>query len=248
MLEFLYDNEPARLEWFVQDLVTAAQHTLYGQELLCRATLIDSLAPIDMGQLMAYLNLHEDLLLEMTNKQLDDLFITGKLAHLIGNSIWINIAGKLISCPCLFDCLWQQTLSKLTVEQKQLLVLEICEDTINSDDSTVARISFLQNHGFKVAMDDFGSGNSNLIQLSRSEFDIIKLDLKLIQNIPMDLWATSLYREVISLCSSKGSLIVAEGIETQAQSDFVRWAGVDIIQGFLYSIPRPITPLIASNA
>jgi len=240
MLEFVYHNEPARLEWFVQDLVTATQHVLYGQELLCRATLLESGQPIGMELLMAYLNHHQDLLLEMTNQQLDDLLISQKLTHLINNTIWINIAGILISCPSLFDRLWRQTLSQLTTEQKQYLVLEICEDTISSDDSIVTRISFLQNQGFRVAMDDFGSGNSNLIQLSQSNFDIIKLDLKLIQNVPTDLWAASMYREVINLCSSKGSLIVAEGIETQAQSDFVRWAGVDIIQGFLYSTPRPI--------
>jgi EAL domain-containing protein (putative c-di-GMP-specific phosphodiesterase class I) len=247
MLEFVYHDELARLEWFVQDLVTAAQHTLYGQELLCRATLVDSQIPIAMEPLMEYLNHHQDLLLEMTNQQLDDLFISGRLTHLIDNSIWINIAGKLIACASLFDRLWRQTLSKLTAMQKQCLVLEICEDTISSDDPSVARISFLQNQGFRVAMDDFGSGHSNLIQLSRSNFDIIKLDLKLIQDVPTDLWAASLYREVISLCSSKGSLIVAEGIETQAQSDFVRWAGVDIIQGFLYSKPRPIKVKLEKN-
>jgi hypothetical protein len=118
MLEFVYHDELARLEWFVQDLVTAAQHTLYGQELLCRATLVDSQIPIAMEPLMEYLNHHQDLLLEMTNQQLDDLFISGRLTHLIDNSIWINIAGKLIACASLFDRLWRQTLSKLTAKQK----------------------------------------------------------------------------------------------------------------------------------
>ena len=59
----------------------------------------------------------------------------------------------------------------------------------------------------------------------------------LIKNVPEDLWATSLYKGIIELCSSKGSLIVAEGVETKAQSDYIRWAGVNIIQGFLYSKP-----------
>jgi|TARA_R110001583_G_scaffold79153_1_gene213996 EAL domain-containing protein (putative c-di-GMP-specific phosphodiesterase class I) len=247
MFEFEYNGEPARLEWYVQDLITAAEHTLYGQELLSRAVLVDSHSPIDIDLLMKYLNYHEDILIGMTNKQFDDLFISGRLTHLITNSIWINIAGSLIACPRMFDRLWRQSLSQLTAEHKQCLVLEICEDTISSDDSSVERIAFLQKQGFRVAMDDFGSGQSNLIQLSQCNFDIIKLDLKLIQNVPTDLWATSLYREVISLSTSKGCIIVAEGIETQAQSDFVRWAGVDILQGFLYSKPRPILSQLVGN-
>ena len=75
------------------------------------------------------------------------------------------------------------------------------------------------------------------IRLSQVNFDFIKLDLQLIKNVPEDLWATSLYKGIIELCSSKGSLIVAEGVETKAQSDYIRWAGVNIIQGFLYSKP-----------
>ena len=80
--------------------------------------------------------------------------------------------------------------------------------------------------------------HSNLLRLNQAEFDIIKLDLKLLNKVPHDLWNASFYREIVNLCASKGCLIVAEGVETQSQSDFVRWAGVDLIQGFLYSSPK----------
>ena len=62
-----------------------------------------------------------------------------------------------------------------------------------------------------------------------------------LNQVPEDLWAASFYREIVSLCAAKGCLIVAEGVETQLQSDFVRWAGVDLIQGFLYSFPELLT-------
>ncbi|WP_260294193.1 EAL domain-containing protein [Sedimenticola hydrogenitrophicus] len=58
--------------------------------------------------------------------------------------------------------------------------------------------------------------------------------------MPERIWAANFYREVVDLAASSGSLVVAEGIERQTQSDFVRWAGVDIIQGFLYSRPQPL--------
>ncbi|MFK5949444.1 MAG: EAL domain-containing protein [Methylococcales bacterium] len=126
--------------------------------------------------------------------------------------------------------------------QKSNIILEICEDSV-SDYQTASVVKFLQNNNFRVALDDLGSSHSNLIKLSQSNFDFIKLDLNLIKNVPQDLWKSSLYKEVISLCSSKGGMTVAEGVETQVQSDFIRWAGVDLIQGFLYSKPKPL-PLV----
>jgi EAL domain-containing protein (putative c-di-GMP-specific phosphodiesterase class I) len=101
-------------------------------------------------------------------------------------------------------------------------------------------VSYLKDKGFVIAMDDFGSGYSNLLRLSKTPFDIIKLDLKLLERIPNDIWATSFYREIVNLCSSTGCMIVSEGVETQIQSDFVRWAGVDLIQGFLYATPKKL--------
>lgn len=240
MFEFSFHGRSAKLDWYVQDLVTASLDSSYGQELLTRGVLSDDTQPIHTGELFEYLGNYPELLLEMTNRQLSDLFISKKLNSKVNNSIWVNISGVLISYGMLFTRLWDTTLSHLGTKDKQLLVLEACEDSI-SDTAVVTRIDYLQAQGFKIAMDDFGSGRSNLIRLSQVNFDFIKLDLELIKNVPDDLWATSLYREVIGLCSSKGALIVAEGIETKAQSDFVRWAGVDIIQGFLYSKPHLFT-------
>lgn len=240
MFEFSFHGRSAKLDWYVQDLVTASLDSSYGQELLTRGVLSDDTQPIHTGELFEYLGNYPELLLEMTNRQLSDLFISKKLNSKVNNSIWVNISGVLITDDELFTRLWDTALSHLGTKDKQQLVLEICEDSI-SDTTVVARIDYLQAQGFKIAMDDFGSGRSNLIRLSQVNFDFIKLDLELIKSVPDDLWATSLYREVVGLCSSKGALIVAEGIETKAQSDFVRWAGVDIIQGFLYSKPHLFT-------
>lgn len=240
MFEFDFYGQSARLNWHVQDLVTASLDSVYGQELLTRGVLSGSGQPIDTGELFGYLAQHPELLLHMTCQQLTDLCITKKLNNRINNSIWVNISGVLVTDDELFNRLKDTVLCHISAADKQQLVLEICEDSI-SDAIVVERIDYLQSQGFKIAMDDFGSGRSNLIRLSQINFDFIKLDLQLINTVPDDLWATSLYREIIGLCSSKGALIVAEGIETRAQSDFVRWAGVDIIQGFLYSKPHLIT-------
>ncbi|MEZ9110910.1 MULTISPECIES: EAL domain-containing protein [Vibrio] len=239
MFKFLYHGHEAHLHWYAQQLITASLTSTYGQELLTRGFYAENGQPIHTGELINYLTANSNLLLDMTIQQLDDLIIQPALSRAESKQVWINISGKLIADNSLFDQFWQRGLSQVSPNKKPYLVLEICEDSID-DKAIVERINQLQNQGFKVAMDDFGSGHSNLIRLSQINFDYIKLDLELIKRIPDELWSTSLYKEIIELCSSKGALIVAEGVENQPQSDFIRWAGVDIIQGFLYSKPQPI--------
>lgn len=238
-MKFNFHGQNAQLIWYSQDIMTTSVDAVYGKEILCRGFVAGSESPIAMPGLLSYLQAHSELLLIMTCQQIKET-----LSEKAGDSsarirIWINIAGQLITDNNLFEHLYKHALCPLTIKQKQNLVLEICEDDI-SDEVVIERLTFLKEQGFVIAMDDFGSGHSNLLRLSHTQFDIIKLDLKLLVKVPDNLWAASFYREIVNVCSSTGSLIVAEGVETQTQSDFVRWAGVDLIQGFLYSKPTPL--------
>lgn len=230
---FNYSGREAHLVWYSQELFTAGLDNGYGREVLCRGFFLDSGAKIPMRELIPYLYRNTELLLRMTSQQIKDTLDTQFEDE---SSIWINLAGPLIASDQLFKKLWQDVLLDLDEKQKQRLVLEICEHDI-SDEIVSRRVSFLKQHEFSIAMDDFGAGYSNLQRLLQAPFDIIKLDLKLLNDVPTDLWAASFYHQIIKLCSSKGCIIVAEGVETQLQSDFVRWAGVDLIQGYLYSTP-----------
>lgn len=232
-----------QLEWYSQDLISTSLDSIYGQELLTRAIDVETRELANTGQLFNYLDTQDKLTLAIVERQLDDFFIAKRMLHLIKQSMWINISGQLLSKDGMFEQLWHSSLQNIDANIRQKLVLEICENSIDSS-KMIERIQFLQEQGFRVAMDDFGAGHSNLNRLSQVNFDFIKLDLNLIKKVPEDLWSTSLYRQVIGLCSSKGSLIVAEGVETKVQSDFVRWSGVNIIQGFLYSKPRPLISTI----
>lgn len=239
-MKFDYHGQAATLIWYSQDLITASLDEVYGHEVLCRGFITATHTPIPMGELIPFLYSQHDLLLTMTCQQIQaslQLKETGQLSA--NNKTWVNLAGQLIADQGLFQRFWQQALCKLSTPEKHSLVLEICEDHIG-DDVITERLAFLRENGFVIAMDDFGAGHSNLLRLSQSQFDIIKLDLKLLNNVPADLWTASFYREVVNLCASKGCMIVAEGVETQTQSDFVRWAGIDMIQGFLYSTPSPM--------
>jgi EAL domain-containing protein (putative c-di-GMP-specific phosphodiesterase class I) len=241
-VKFNYFKSEAYLAWYSQDLITASLDTIYGRELLCRGYLLHSDQPIPMADLMPFLYNDHKLLLKMTCQQIQDVAQWLDHSHNDTATTWINIAGPLIADQALFEQLWKSALSQLTARQRDAFVLEVCENDIQSD-LVVARVSYLKSEGFVTAMDDFGSGHSNLLRLSETPFDIIKIDLKLLERIPNDIWAASFYREIVNLCSSTGCMIVSEGVETQTQSDFVRWSGVDLIQGFLYATPQKFLPL-----
>lgn len=262
MIPFKFFQQDAVLVWYRQELVTAALDRGYGQEILCRGFILPEKASekarmIPMSSLLPYLLNNKPLLLQMTCQQILDTSTlpdigapepennasAGKVSQRPQHcsSHWINLAGPLIADDTLFNTLWYEVLLALTESQKQKLVLEICEHDTD-DDLVYDRVNQLKAQGFTTAMDDFGSGYSNLLRLNQSPFDIIKLDLQLLRQVPDNLWSASFYREIVNLCASKGSLIVAEGVETELQSDFVRWAGTDLIQGYLYSRPEPLFP------
>lgn len=140
MFEFNFYGQTAQLDWYVQDLITSSLSSVYGQELLTRGFIKGSNLPIPTHNLFDFLGKNKEIMLAMTSQQLADLFINKNLYHKINNSIWINISGKIIS-DGLFLRLWNEILIHINAEDKQKLVLEICEDSIN--DSLVVGKNFL---------------------------------------------------------------------------------------------------------
>ncbi|CAM3708427.1 EAL domain-containing protein [Parendozoicomonas haliclonae] len=109
-------------------------------------------------------------------------------------------------------------------------------------------IERLHEHGIKVSMDDFGSGYASFPHLMKYSFDKIKLDRSLLLDAHSDK-GKELYRLVASLGHISQCEVVAEGIETEDEYEFVKSCGIDLAQGFLFSRPQPMTeilPLITS--
>jgi EAL domain-containing protein (putative c-di-GMP-specific phosphodiesterase class I) len=246
LMKFNYLGSEAYLSWVTQDLITASLDTIYGREVLCRGYFSQTEKAIPMNDLMSFLYNDHQLLLKMTCQQIRDVRHWYKYSNKNTTTTWINIAGPLIAYEDLFQTFWKDALYPLTAKQRDNFVLEICENDIKSD-LVIKRVSYLKSEGFTIAMDDFGSDHSNLLRLSETPFDIIKLDLKLLDRVPDDIWAASFYREIVNLCSATGCMIVSEGVETQTQSDFVRWSGVDLIQGFLYDTPKKLLPFFITT-
>lgn len=123
----------------------------------------------------------------------------------------------------------------------EYIELELTESAFFDDKETLlTTIRKLKSFGFKVSMDDFGAGYSSLNSLKELPLDIIKLDGEFFRSVD-DLQRSNLIvSETITLAKKLGMKIVAEGIETREQVDFLAMQNCDLIQGFYFSKPLPV--------
>ena len=106
-------------------------------------------------------------------------------------------------------------------------------------DSALATLNALRAMGVKIAIDDFGTGYSSLSYLRRLPLRKLKLDIAFIRDAVESVEAAAIIRAIISIALSLKLEVVAEGVETQAQCDFLVASGCTTMQGFLLS--RPLT-------
>ena len=116
--------------------------------------------------------------------------------------------------------------------------LEITESTaMEHADESAAVLNTLHRLGLGIAIDDFGTGYSSLSYLKRFPVDKLKIDRSFIMDIPADLNDAAIARAIIQMATSLGLTVVAEGVETQAQRDFLALHGCRLLQGYWYAKP-----------
>lgn len=122
--------------------------------------------------------------------------------------------------------------------------LEITESVLLGDtERAVYILHELKKLGVALAMDDFGTGYSSLSYLRRFPLDIIKIDRSLVTGIEYEEEVAKIARAVISLGQSLGKVVVAEGVENQAQFEFLSSQGCHEFQGYLFAKPLPAAEL-----
>jgi len=97
--------------------------------------------------------------------------------------------------------------------------------------------------GVRIAIDDVGSGNAGLRVLSEIRFDIVKIDLTLVQAGARDGSSRDVLRSIADLASRWGAMALAEGVETPSQLGVVREVGLPAAQGYLLGRPQPTADL-----
>ncbi|WIM04907.1 MAG: EAL domain-containing protein [Candidatus Nitricoxidivorans perseverans] len=119
--------------------------------------------------------------------------------------------------------------------------LEITESTVmDRADNAAAVLRDLHERGFRIAIDDFGTGYSSLGYLKRFPVDKLKIDRSFVMDIPGDANDAAIASAIIQMAKILGLEVVAEGVETDAQHEFLRTQGCAFQQGFRYSRPLDV--------
>ena len=122
--------------------------------------------------------------------------------------------------------------------------LEVTESVVMDDLSMVIEtLQDLKEFGIEVAIDDFGTGFSSLSYLQKLPLDRLKIDRAFVKDLP-EKDSGAIAKLVIALGAQLGLKTIAEGVETQAQADFLKQLGCDEVQGFMYAKPMPEVELI----
>ncbi len=130
------------------------------------------------------------------------------------------------------------SINDLTPEHLELEVTESAfMENLQTGGDTLRRLKAL---GIGIAVDNFGMGTASLSQLKRFQPDRLKIDPSLVQRATEDTHSGAVTRAIIALAHTLGIVVVAEGVGTQDQLDFLRWEGCEIAQGAYFSPPIPV--------
>jgi EAL domain-containing protein (putative c-di-GMP-specific phosphodiesterase class I) len=162
--------------------------------------------------------------------------------------VWVNISGKQFQEKDLFEKI-EQILNN-TGLAPHYLGLELTESVLMQDvEVHIAKLKQLKQLGLLISLDDFGTGYSSLSYLKRFPIDEIKIDRSFVNGLLVDENDTAIVRTILAMAKSLGLRVVAEGVETPRQQDFLTAHHCDEMQGYLFSKPVPpesITALLAS--
>lgn len=122
------------------------------------------------------------------------------------------------------------------------LTLEITESVAMQDpQASIERLGLIRALGVRLAMDDFGTGYSSLAYLKRLPLDYLKLDRAFVQDLETDSNDAAICTATIGLAHNLGFAVIAEGVETRAQRNYLANLGCDSFQGYYFSRPLPET-------
>ncbi len=156
-----------------------------------------------------------------------------KLSHI---SLAINVSARQFRHPDFVD----QVLAVLDVTgaNPDRLKLELTESLLLDDvDDIIAKMTVLKARGVGFSLDDFGTGYSSLTYLKRLPLDQLKIDQSFVRNVLTDGNDAAIARTIVALAQSMGLAVIAEGVETVEQRDFLAANGCRAYQGYYFSRP-----------
>jgi diguanylate cyclase (GGDEF)-like protein/PAS domain S-box-containing protein len=158
---------------------------------------------------------------------------------ILNGKVAINISPKQLSHPDFLDNL--DKIIKQTSCSPEWIELEITESSLmESPSQVILLLHQIKKRGFSISLDDFGTGYSSLSYIKDLPFDKLKIDQAFIRNIKSDSKNQTIVKSTISLAKGLSVVVLAEGVETLDELDFLKAEKIDFIQGYYYTQPMPL--------
>lgn len=156
----------------------------------------------------------------------------------------VNVSPRHFNRPDFVDEIKRQLLASGADPSR--LVLEITEGlVIDNVADVVSKMTTLSALGLHFSMDDFGTGYSSLSYLKRLPIHELKIDKSFIDDVPYNPNDVALVETILAVAQHMSLQVVAEGVENEAQADFLRARGTTIYQGYLFGRPEPVKTWLA---
>ncbi len=220
----------AALTMFFQPIVHASTRTRFGYEALLRST--DKALP------------HPGAILDAAERL--------ERIPTLGRAVRAATAKVIASAPAergvvfinlhLLDLFDKQLTSPFSPLSKiaRRVVLEITERTsLEGQIDLVYRVAELRELGFRIAIDDLGGGHARMGTFSPLDTDFVKLDMSLVRDVDRHPMKQRLIRSITELCRNHGTMVIGEGVETEAEAKVLVDLGCDLLQGYLIAKPQP---------
>jgi EAL domain-containing protein (putative c-di-GMP-specific phosphodiesterase class I) len=151
----------------------------------------------------------------------------------------VNVSARQFNAPDFVS----QVLALLdsTGANPARLKLELTESLlVHNVQEIIEKMEALKAKGVGFSLDDFGTGYSSLSYLKRLPLDQLKIDQSFVRDVLTDQNDAAIAKTIVALAASLGLEVIAEGVETQAQREFLKQAGCHAYQGYFFSRPLPI--------
>ncbi len=131
---------------------------------------------------------------------------------------------------------------------RSLIDIEVTESTLDkSNEFFRPQMERFRKAGYEIWMDDFGSGYSSLNLLKDYEFDVLKIDMAFLRGLEQNQHSRQIISSIVDMAKRIGIRTLAEGVETEAQFQFLKTIGCEMIQGYLFSRPTPASEGLLDN-
>ena len=153
-------------------------------------------------------------------------------AGLVLPSLAVNLSARQLGSPGIVEHL--AGMAREAGIDTGRITLEIIESVLIEQQDADTILEKFKARGFRIALDDFGTGYSALSYLPKFPIDILKIDRSFIRDLPGNTGQAAIVRAIISLAKELGIEVLGEGVEEQAQRDFLVAAGCRLLQGYLF--------------